>query len=536
MTEPARTTCPFCRHGCELEVGQTGQAGQARQFRMEYPADAKVNAGRLCPRGNSASILVDHPQRLAYPLLDGQETDWETALATLEKWIGSVKPQEIAVAYSRGLDRDELGLVFGLAAALGTANLVCGYLEPGNWFGLRLAGVKQAGLDDVAQAKTALLAGDVFATSPVAARRIVEARYADRANRMIVIDSVRTRQAGFAHLWIQVRPGTEPFALAGIAALLDSSLKRIDPAAMAGVCGVESGILEQAAKMLKGGGPALVGSAMSFGRTSLPWLHSLASQLLAVKARAAFAGFGEGLLPQSKMGFGRFRDALASGSLKLVLWFGALHPYSYPEVLPELAQVQFRCATSIFRPASPLPGLLLPVPSVLEKAGVGESMWSAVDRHPVAKPVSGTRSPAEFIGCLRPVNGQFLPGQPEVDAEEAVTGLAAAARLAGPFDVDLLLGEKAAFGIGGFFDAEDALSMNPADARRLGVKAGDIVVAKTATGQRELRARLTSGLPEHRFSVGANCHLNRALFPLWHEPETDRTAIPPAKVEVWRRG
>lgn len=536
MTELTRTTCPFCQHGCELEVGQTGQSGQARQFRMEYPADAKVNAGRLCPRGNSASILVDHPQRLAYPMLDGRETTWDVALSLLEKWVGSVKPEEIAVAYSRGLNREELGLVCGLAAALGTANLVCGYLEPGNWFRLRLSGVKQAGLDDVAQAKTMLLAGDVFATSPVVARRIIEARYADRANRLIVVDSIRTRQAGFAHLWIQVQPGTEPFALAGIAASLDSSLKRIDPAVMAEVSGVETGLLEQAAKMLKGGGPTLVGSAMSYGRTSLPWLHSLASQLLSVKAKAAFAGFSEGLVPQSKMQFGRLRDALVSGSIKLVLWFGALHPYSYPEVLPELASVQYRCATSIFRPASSVPGLLLPVASMLEKDGAGETMWGQVERRAVAKPVSGTRPVAELVGRLCTVKDHPRTELPEVAVEDATVELMAAAGTARPVEDDLLIGEKVAYGVGGFFDHEDELRVSPADARRLGVKSGDIVVVKTATCQRELRARLTSVLSEHRFSVGANSHLNRALFPLWYEPETGRTAIPPTKVEVWRKG
>lgn len=536
MTDLKRTTCPFCRHGCELGVGQVGQAGQARQYRMEYPTDAKVNAGRLCPRGNSASVLVDHPRRLAYPMLDGRETSWDVALSTLTGWVGSVRPEEIAVVYSRGLNRDELGLVHGLAAALGTASVVCGYLEPGNWFGLRLSGVRPAGLDDVAGAKVTLLAGDVFATSPVAARRIVEARYADRANRLIVIDSIRTRQAGFAHLWIQVRPGTEPFALAGIAGLLDSSLKRIDPAAMAAACGTELQLLEQAAGILKGTGPVFVGSAMSFGRAALPWLHSLASQLVAVKARAAFAGFSEGQVPQSRMQFGQFRDALKSGSVKLVFWFGGLHPCSYPEVLPELAQVRFRCATSIFRPRSPLPGLLLPVPGELEKDGPGESMWGPVERRAVARPVSGARPVAELVGRLREVKAQVLPEQPEVGTEDAVAELAAAAGSVGPFEGDLLLGEKQAFGVGGFFDDEDIVSMSPDDARRLGVRPGERVVVKTQAGQRELSARVARGAVLHSFSIGVNSHENRALFPLWFEPGTGRTAVPPAKVEVWRKG
>ena len=81
-----RTTCPFCLNGCESIVTSD------YQFRMEYPQDAAVNKGRLCPRGNSASIVVDHPKRLAYPLLDGKEVSWDHAMQYMSSAMAAAKP------------------------------------------------------------------------------------------------------------------------------------------------------------------------------------------------------------------------------------------------------------------------------------------------------------------------------------------------------------------------------------------------------------------------------------------------------------
>ncbi len=84
--EIKKTICPFCLNGCTSGVVFDGY-----QYRMEYPADGPVNAGNLCPRGNSSSIVIDHPKRLAYPLLDGKPISWDEANSLVKGWKAAAK-------------------------------------------------------------------------------------------------------------------------------------------------------------------------------------------------------------------------------------------------------------------------------------------------------------------------------------------------------------------------------------------------------------------------------------------------------------
>jgi anaerobic selenocysteine-containing dehydrogenase len=528
--EPKRTTCPFCLNGCESAVVFDGY-----QYRMEYVADGKVNLGKLCPRGNSANVIVDHPKRLAYPLVDGRETDWTKAIEQIKGWLTPLGPEQVAIVFSRGLSERELGLVAGFAKAIGTKNLSCGHIEPENYFNYRVDGVKPVSLDQVREAKAMLLVGDVFMTSPVAAGPIVDARYADRGNRLVVMDSLKTRQSGFAHVFIQVRPGTEPFALLALAGMLDKKLKGIDVEKMAGLAGADKTRLEAAAKIMGSGAAGFVGSAMHLGRVRYPMLHSLASQLVALKAGMPFVGFGEARLPLGPMSLAKLRQSIEAGSIRMLFWFGGLYPYSYPELAPELGRVEHRVATSIFRPESALPGYVLPVPSELEKETVGHSYWGEVSRSPVATPYSGTRAVSWIIEQFSAgVGPAGFAASPSVKPEGVVSKAADAA--AGHSAIDgewLLVGEKRAIGIKGIYDPEDRVRINPSDAAKLEVVDESYVKVESETSSGEYRVHVSEEVPAGVLAVGVNRHANRALFPL-KVSKTDDISIPPAPVRVTR--
>ncbi len=525
-----RTTCPFCLNGCESGVTFDGY-----QYRMDYVTDGEVNRGRLCPRGNSASIVIDHPKRLSYPLLDGREVTWQRATELTKQWLGSVKPEELALVYSRGRGTDEVARLFGLAAELGTKNLVCGHIEPENAFNHRLAGVEDATLAQLESAKAMLLVGDVFNTSPVASWRMLDARYADRKNRLVVIDSLKTRQSGFAHLFLQVRPGTEPFALIALAGLLDRKLG-VDVDRYAGLAGVERNGLEAAAEMLGPKHPGFVGSAMHTGRVFHPMLHSLASQLVAVKAKKPFVGFRETGLPAGRTGFTGLRKTLAAGSIRMVFWTGGLYPYSYAELMPELAKVEHRVATAIFIPDPPVPGLVLPLTAELERASTGRSYWGEVQRSPLASPLSGSRDLSEVLGLMGTAAESDVPAAESTAPADVVklTEKAAAADRGG--DGWLLMGEKKAIGLRGFFDREESVMVNPADARELGVAVEDFVTVKTPTAEAAFRVHPTDEVPAGVLCVGTNVHRNRALFPLAVDESSGETTVVPVKVEVAKTG
>jgi formylmethanofuran dehydrogenase subunit D len=525
--EIKKTICPFCLNGCTSGVVFDGY-----QYRMEYPADGPVNAGKLCPRGNSAGIVIDHPKRLAYPLLDGKPISWDEANSLVKGWKAAVKPSETALVYSRGRSMSEVRRMHGLALELGTKNLACGHVEPENSFEARVEGVQDPTLEQVENAESMLLVGDVFNTSPVAVGRMLNARYASRKNRLVVIDSIKTRQSGFAHSFIQVRPGTEPFALVALAALIDDSLAGVDVDRMCEVAGVERGQLAAAAAMLSPDVPGFVGSAAHTGRVFHPLLHSLASQLVAVKSGKPFVGFRETGLPQGLASFADLRAAIADGRIRLLFWTGGLFPYSYADLMPELERVEYRVSTAIFIPDPVVPGLVFPMTAELEKASSGSSYWGPVKREPVAEPCSGTRDFARVIELFGDASEARLQA-PNPHAPAAVVEMAArAAGMTRGNGEWLLIGEKKAIGLRGFHDPEDRVAVHPADAAKLGVVDGASLNVTSPTGELEFVVHVTDAVPAGAVMVGTNVHRNRTLFPLATDEVTGDVTVQPVNVKI----
>ncbi|MBM3323555.1 hypothetical protein FJY69_08785 [candidate division WOR-3 bacterium] len=523
-----RTTCPFCLNGCESGVVFNGVEHWMRHF-----PEAEVNRGRLCPRGNSASIVLDHRDRLCRPLLDGRDTTWAEAETLVRDWLSQAKPEGLAIVYSRARSADEVRRLHGLARELGTNNLVCGHIEPENSFNHRLEGVADATLAQIETARATLLVGDVFSTSPVASWRILGRRYADRKNRFVVIDSIRTPQSGFAHCFVQVKPGTEPFALVALASLIDSKVAPgADVERHARIAGTNHEALARAAAMLKPDTAGFVGSAMHTGRVWHPTLHSLASQLVARASNRPFVGFRETALPFGPMRFADLRRQVAEGSIKMLFWTGGLFPYSYAGAFPELSKVEHLVATSIFIPDPPVRGLVLPLAAELERASAGTSYWGPIERQPLAAPVSGTR---EFGQVL-----QWFGSAPEARENPlkpvSVAGVLAMAEKAAaesrePADW-LLVGEKKAVGLRGFHDPEETVKLNRHDAAKLHVSDSSFLKVKSLTTELEFQVHVTDAVPAGVLAVGVNVHRNRALFPLATDELTGDVTVTPVSVSV----
>ncbi len=80
-TETTRTICPYCGVGCSVDVMTRGD----RMVGVLPAMDGPANHGALCVKGQFAFDFVQHPDRLAHPLVRGEDgdlhqTDWDTAL------------------------------------------------------------------------------------------------------------------------------------------------------------------------------------------------------------------------------------------------------------------------------------------------------------------------------------------------------------------------------------------------------------------------------------------------------------------------
>jgi predicted molibdopterin-dependent oxidoreductase YjgC len=80
-TKQTRTICPYCGVGCSVDILTKDSTMVGVLPAMDGPA----NLGALCVKGQYAWDFVQHPDRLATPLVRGadgelQPTDWDTAL------------------------------------------------------------------------------------------------------------------------------------------------------------------------------------------------------------------------------------------------------------------------------------------------------------------------------------------------------------------------------------------------------------------------------------------------------------------------
>ena len=93
--EKTRSVCPYCGVGCSVDLVTKGEKLVGIQPAMDGPA----NQGALCVKGQFAFDFVQHPERLAAPLIRGEdgalhETDWDTALDKAAEGFRSVVDEQ----------------------------------------------------------------------------------------------------------------------------------------------------------------------------------------------------------------------------------------------------------------------------------------------------------------------------------------------------------------------------------------------------------------------------------------------------------
>jgi len=216
MTQPTKTTCPYCGVGCGLHVQRSETGAISVRGDPEHPA----NLGRLCSKGAALGETLGLDGRLLHPEIRGRRVDWDTALDQVAEGLRSVidrhGPQAVAFYVSGQLLTEDYYVANKLIKGfIGSANIdtnsrlcmsssVAGHQRA---FG---ADAVPCCYEDLELADLIVLVGSNAAwCHPVLFQRIRAAKERRPEVRIVVIDPRRTDTCDIADLHLALAPGSD---------------------------------------------------------------------------------------------------------------------------------------------------------------------------------------------------------------------------------------------------------------------------------------------------------------------------------------
>jgi formate dehydrogenase alpha subunit len=221
-----RSICTFCSSGCEIEY-------HAKDGRIERvtSSDDGYNKGNLCVNGRFGYAAFNSSGRLTTPMVKDasgyqQKTGWEQALGTVASKLKEiVKANGGSAVAGIGSPRvtNEESYLFQkfLRGAVGTNNIDSearlGFL-PAQVIQYEMLGYSGGtyAMDSIENASAVIVIGsDLKTESPGFAYRVIQAATKNDA-KLVVATSRVTSMNKFANTFLQYRPGSEAFLIAGL--------------------------------------------------------------------------------------------------------------------------------------------------------------------------------------------------------------------------------------------------------------------------------------------------------------------------------
>ena len=223
-----KSTCRMDHGGCGVLV----HVEDGKAVKIEGNPDHPISKGTLCVKGRAAIDHLYHPDRLNFPLKragergDGkwQRISWDEALDTIVSKFKHVKEKygAEAIALGRGTERNNNFLVFRLQSIIGTPNVFGPGVEcyvPK----IRVSEITAGSLHEAAWFPRFNYPYDVLPQCLVAwgSRASITSddsphpcyigftKAIPKVKKLIVVDPRYTWEASKAHLWLQIRPGTD---------------------------------------------------------------------------------------------------------------------------------------------------------------------------------------------------------------------------------------------------------------------------------------------------------------------------------------
>lgn len=277
-----QSACILCECNCgvEIRVGGDGRTFDRVRGDKAHPS----SAGYTCEKALRLDHYQNGPHRLQSPLRrkpDGsfEEIDWDTAIAEVAAGFARVRDAhggESIFYYGGGGQGNHLGGAYSAStrAALGSryrSNALAQEKTGEAWVNSKLLGNYTRG--DVERAEVAVFIGkNPWQTHGFPrARTTLKEIARDPARSIVVIDPRTTETAALADFHLAVKPGTDAWCLAALAAVLvqeellnrpwleahttgletiEPTLSAIDVAAYCQICEVDEGLLRRAARRI----------------------------------------------------------------------------------------------------------------------------------------------------------------------------------------------------------------------------------------------------------------------------------------------
>ncbi len=280
-----KTACIICALNCGLEV-QTGGEGGRHITKIRGDKAHPVSKGYVCEKSQRMDHYQNGADRLTSPMrrrADGhyEAIDWDTAIREIAQKFAAIKARYggESILYFGGANQgSHLGGTYGDSTqkALGVryrSNALAQEKTGEFWVAGKMLTTGAHG--DFEHCEVAVFVGKNpwqshgFARTRVVLRDIQK----DPARSLIVIDPRRSETAAMADYHLQVRPGTDAWCLAALAAIIVQEdlvahdwiavhttgyaeigpvLQRIPVARFAAACGVDEQLLRRAARRIAG--------------------------------------------------------------------------------------------------------------------------------------------------------------------------------------------------------------------------------------------------------------------------------------------
>jgi len=572
------SACLFCPLGCDVAFRVRGEEVTG----PEFCGTLESHSGRVCGRGLFGTELLNHPQRIATPLVreDGRlrEASWEAALKraaqALKEVVASAGPSAIAVVTDAMRSTAEIEAAGRLASVLGTDAVSCA-LEPQDW-PLLNAG-EGAGAVAIEEASCVIVIGDVFASHPVLSKEIIEAKYTARGNSLFVVDPRRSNTAWYATTHLQNHPGTEALVVAQVLkaavetgkadASACSWVERLDADAMSAASGVSRSDAARVARaFVDASKSAIVLAPPARGMCDVGLVAALSRLLCEVSGTdngfvaLAAGGNAAGAAGVARKGNWQPVSAvvagLSSGKYKALVNLGADLYESYPSdaLKQALEALDVSISFSMFHGAlEQTASAVLAASSWLESAGSArlydgrECEWQSVGR-----PSWATRPVAEAVDALVSELGdsgsraKSSPAPAPRHTVDWVTRIdAVRAASAVPEGRVVLVstpgaGQSASGSVTGRITWAAAMfpagfvEMNADDAASVGAADGDTVVLTSPAATVEACLRVTDRLRPGVAAVPSYDVNARRLFD-WRPAQDDWFDTGPALIQVSRK-